>query len=138
MNPIIFHQKVTKYFVKTHSSERMKKTPKTEPKKVLTPADKEYYKQRFKVKKRRFRSCFIRKWYHTRNGKPEWYYMWQAAIQAQKSEAPKKVLMSKPVDSEPASVLYTPKNKQKLKAVHHFPKHPTNISEVDYNLCFMN
>jgi hypothetical protein len=138
MNPIISHQKLTKHFVKTHSEERMKKTPKIERKKVLTPADKEYYKQRFKFQIRLYKPCYIRLWYHTRNGKPEWYYMWQRAIHAQKREESKQFLNTKPIEAERVPVLYTPKNKQKLKSVYYFPKHPTNISEVDYNLCFIN
>lgn len=138
MNPIISHQKLTKHFVKIHPEERMKKTPKIERKKVYTPADKEYYKQRFKTRMRRFRSCYIRLWYHTRNGKPEWYYMWQAALHAQSTERPKKILNSIPIETELAPILHTSKNKQKIKSIYHFPKHPTNIQEVDYNLCFIN
>ena len=133
MNPIISHQKVTKLFVKTHPAERKMKTPKTERKKSLTPTDKEYYKQRFKVKLRRYRSCYIRLWYH-----PEWYSMWQLALKAQKRAESQKFLNTKPIETEKVSVLYTPKNKQKLKSVYHIAKHPTDIHEVDYNLCFMN
>lgn len=123
---------------RSYPKEAKKKTPKTERKQNLTPVDIEYYKQRFKFQKRMFKPCFIRLYYHTRNGQPEWYERWQAALlQAN----PVKTTQNVPEPISRSKALYNeyehrPKLKQKIRSLYNLPRHITSVSDLRYSLLF--